>query len=144
MIVIAALVIRTALTQLRHPGSARRQWAFATSPRALAAGTAVAAATAFTGIPRLGWAAAAWAVLTGALTAFLTGRDTTAATRSTAPSKGQPMSERRNGRVMAAIGAPLTLAGTAMYVLPGPGFPVLVLGLALLITGLVMAAAGRR
>ncbi|MEU4356256.1 hypothetical protein [Streptomyces virginiae] len=34
MIVIAALVIRTAITELRHPGSARRQWACATNPRA--------------------------------------------------------------------------------------------------------------
>ncbi len=31
-----------------------------------------------------------------------------------------------------------------MYFLPGPGFPVLVIGRSLLVTGLVMAAAGRR
>lgn len=31
-----------------------------------------------------------------------------------------------------------------MYVLPGPGFPILVIGLAALTTGLVMAAAGHR
>ncbi|MEU8943605.1 hypothetical protein OHU17_37995 (plasmid) [Streptomyces goshikiensis] len=54
------------------------------------------------------------------------------------------MSERRTGRVMAVIGAPLTLAGVAIHFLSGPGVPVLVTGLSLLITGLVMAAAGRR
>ncbi|MEH0419960.1 hypothetical protein [Streptomyces sp. B21-083] len=54
----------------------------------------------------------------------------------------QRISERRIGSALAAVGAPLTLAGALMYVLPGPGFPVLVIGLALLITGLVMVAAG--
>lgn len=144
VIVIAALVIRTAITELKNPGSTRRQWAFATCPRAMAAGATVAAATGLIGAARLGWAALAWALLTGALTAFVTGRDTPAAAPPTALSKEQPMSERRIGRVMAAIGAPLTLAGVAMYFLPGPGFPVLIIGLALLVTGLVMAAAGRR
>ncbi|MEU3091369.1 hypothetical protein ACWCQ0_41940 [Streptomyces massasporeus] len=38
----------------------------------------------------------------------------------------------------------LTATGAAMYVLPGPGFPILVIGLAALTTGLVMAAAGHR
>ncbi|MEU6756775.1 PGPGW domain-containing protein [Streptomyces sp. NPDC046685] len=42
------------------------------------------------------------------------------------------------------IGAPLTVAGAAMYFLPGPGFPVLVTGLALLITGHAMTLAARR
>jgi hypothetical protein len=54
------------------------------------------------------------------------------------------MSERRLGRVLAAIGTSFTLAGAAMYFLPGPGVPVLVIGLSLLVTRLVMAAAGRR
>lgn len=49
VIVIAALVIRTAITELRHPGTARRQWGFATSPRAMAAGATVAATTVLTG-----------------------------------------------------------------------------------------------
>ncbi|MFD3870339.1 hypothetical protein [Streptomyces sp. NPDC058623] len=141
VIVITALVIRTAVTELRHPGSAPRQRAFATSPRAMAAGATVAAATALISGTRYGWAAA-WALLIGTLTAFLTGRDTPAA--STHPSKEQPVSERRIGKVLAAIGAPLTLAGVAMYFLPGPGFPALTVGLTLLATGLVMAAAGRR
>ncbi|MEU3090312.1 PGPGW domain-containing protein [Streptomyces massasporeus] len=54
------------------------------------------------------------------------------------------MPGRRISNVLAAIGAVLTAAGAALYVLPGPGFPVLVIGLAALTTGLVMAAADRR
>ncbi|WP_184792011.1 hypothetical protein [Streptomyces sp. 3211] len=54
------------------------------------------------------------------------------------------MSERQFGKVLAAIGAPLTLAGAAMYSLPGPGFPVLIVGLALLVTGLIMTASTHR
>lgn len=69
VIVIAVLVICTALTDLRHPGSARRQWAFATNPRAMAASATVAAATLLLGGTRYGWAAVAWALLTGALAA---------------------------------------------------------------------------
>ncbi|MFC9083314.1 hypothetical protein ACFTY7_41310 [Streptomyces sp. NPDC057062] len=38
-IVIAALVIKTAIGELRRPGSARRHWQFASDSRALAAGT---------------------------------------------------------------------------------------------------------
>ncbi|MFE7763060.1 PGPGW domain-containing protein [Streptomyces sp. NPDC057438] len=53
------------------------------------------------------------------------------------------MPERRIGTALAAVGAVVTAAGTALYVLPGPGLPVLVTGLAVLTTGLVMAAAGR-
>ncbi|MCX5123536.1 MULTISPECIES: hypothetical protein [unclassified Streptomyces] len=144
VIVIAALVIRTAITELRHPGSARRQWAFATNSRAMAAGATVAAATVLIGGTRYGWTAAAWALLTGALAAFVTGSTSSAASPPPAPNKEQPMSERQIGKVLAAIGAPLTLAGVAMHFLPGPDLPVLIIGLALLITGLVMAAAARR
>ncbi|MFD3825670.1 hypothetical protein [Streptomyces sp. NPDC058625] len=54
------------------------------------------------------------------------------------------MFERRIGTVLAAAGALLALAGAAMYVLPGPGLPFLVIGLAALITGLVVIAATRR
>ncbi|MFF7969380.1 hypothetical protein ACFZC3_29010 [Streptomyces sp. NPDC007903] len=64
-------MIKTAVGELRHPGSARRQWAFATNPRALAAGAATAAATLILGWPQAGPATAAWALLIGALTAHL-------------------------------------------------------------------------
>ncbi|WP_432073835.1 hypothetical protein [Streptomyces wuyuanensis] len=50
---------------------------------------------------------------------------------------------RRPGAALAAGGTALTLAGAAMYVLPGPGLPVLAIGLAALITGLVVMAATR-
>ncbi|MFF9981270.1 hypothetical protein [Streptomyces erythrochromogenes] len=143
VIVIAALVIRSALTELRHPGSARRQWAFATRPGPMAAGATAAAATVLIGGARYGWTAAAWALLIGTLAAFLTGRDTPPAP-ATHPHQEHPMSERRIGTVLTAVGAPLTVAGVAMYFLPGPGFPVLVIGLALLVTGLAMTFAGRR
>lgn len=54
------------------------------------------------------------------------------------------MSERRIGTVLAAVGTPLTLAGVLMYAVHGPGRPVLVIGLALLVTGLAVAACGDR
>ncbi|MET8576104.1 hypothetical protein [Streptomyces sp. NPDC005012] len=54
------------------------------------------------------------------------------------------MSVRRIGVTLAAAGSPLTLAGAAMHVLPGPGLPVLVIGLAALVTGLVLIATARR
>ncbi|SDN06727.1 hypothetical protein [Streptomyces wuyuanensis] len=51
---------------------------------------------------------------------------------------------RRIGAVLAAVGTALSLAGAGMYVLPGPGLPVLAIGLASLITGLIVIAATRR
>ncbi|MEW2265492.1 hypothetical protein ACGF5T_32320 [Streptomyces sp. NPDC047853] len=143
MIVIAALIIRTALTELRHPGIARRQWVFTTRPGPMAAGATAAAATVMIGGARYGWTAAAWALLIGVLTAFLAGLDTPPAPASR-QSKEQPMSGRRIGKVLAAIGTPLTVAGVAMYILPGPGVPVLLTGLTLLFIGLVMTLAAPR
>lgn len=54
------------------------------------------------------------------------------------------MSQRSIGAVLTAAGIPLALVGAAMYVLPGPGFPVLATGLAALIAGLVLITATRR
>ncbi len=56
------------------------------------------------------------------------------------------MTERRIRVILATAGTALTLAGALMYVLPGPGIPVLVIGLAALtlITGLVMTATTLR
>jgi hypothetical protein len=45
---------------------------------------------------------------------------------------------------MAVTGTTLALAGAPRYVLPGPGLAVLVIGLAGLVTGLVMIAITRR
>ncbi|MEI5528300.1 hypothetical protein WB401_45770 [Streptomyces brasiliscabiei] len=74
-IIIAALVVRTALGELRRRGPAREQWAFATDRRAAAAGVTTAGATVLLGRHQAGSAAVAWAVLIGALTAHLVHRD---------------------------------------------------------------------
>ncbi|MCC0100752.1 hypothetical protein K7B10_39590 [Streptomyces flavotricini] len=54
------------------------------------------------------------------------------------------ITERRLAVAMVVAGTPTTLAGVAMYVLPGSGFPLLVIGLSLLITGLAMLGAARK
>lgn len=74
VIVAAALVIRTAIGEIRRPGSAREQWAFATRGRAVAAGSVAAVAVAVVGWSQAGAAALAWAVLAGVLVAFLMGQ----------------------------------------------------------------------
>lgn len=48
------------------------------------------------------------------------------------------LTEPRIAVALVVVGAPVTLVGALLYVLPGPQFPVLVIGLAALITGLVM------
>ncbi|MDV9189135.1 hypothetical protein R6L23_13105 [Streptomyces sp. SR27] len=53
------------------------------------------------------------------------------------------MSQLRVGVVVMSIGAVLAVAGAAMYVLPGPGLPVLLLGLAGIAAGAVVRFAGR-
>ncbi|MFI8189257.1 hypothetical protein ACIF8T_10760 [Streptomyces sp. NPDC085946] len=68
---VAALVVKAALGELRRPGSAREQWAFAADRTALAAGAAAAAAVVLLGWNRLGVTAVAWALLVGALSAQL-------------------------------------------------------------------------
>ncbi|UUN25655.1 hypothetical protein [Streptomyces sp. FIT100] len=72
-VVIAALVVRTAITELREPGSARRQWADAGSPRAIGVGAGSGAALGLIGWQSSGYAALAWAVLAGILVAFIVG-----------------------------------------------------------------------
>lgn len=57
---------------------------------------------------------------------------------------GSGVRERRIGLGLAALGALMTSIGAALYMLPGPGFPFLVLGVALLTTGIVSAGAHRR
>lgn len=74
-IMAAVLVIRTALREFRRPGSAREEWAFATNRRAMTAGAAAAAAVVLLGWHQSGPAAAAWALLVGALTGHLFHRD---------------------------------------------------------------------
>jgi len=54
------------------------------------------------------------------------------------------MSLSQIGVALMSIGAVATVAGAAMYVLPGPGLPVLSLGLLLLASGAVIRAFGRK
>ncbi|HET6352812.1 hypothetical protein [Streptomyces sp.] len=75
MVVVAALVIRTALGELRRPGAAREQWRFLTNKTAVVAGGASAAvlgAVLVFGGTDPGHAI--WALLGGVLTAFIVDR----------------------------------------------------------------------
>ncbi|MEV7995832.1 hypothetical protein AB0O67_29245 [Streptomyces sp. NPDC086077] len=54
------------------------------------------------------------------------------------------MTARRAGHALTITGALLSLAGTALYILPGPGMPVLAAGLVVLTCGLATFAATRR
>ena len=72
----AVLVVKTAVTELRDPGSARREWAFVTDRVALTGGTLTAVV-----VGALGWTygeygAVAWALLVGLLVAQVMGRRT--------------------------------------------------------------------
>ncbi len=48
------------------------------------------------------------------------------------------------GVALMSIGAAVTVTGVLMYVLPGPGLPILVLGLMLMAAGAVVRIAGSR
>ncbi|MFD5495053.1 hypothetical protein ACTWJ9_20425 [Streptomyces sp. GDS52] len=48
------------------------------------------------------------------------------------------------GVVLMSAGAVATVAGALMYVLPGPGLPVLMLGLALMVGGAAVRITGGR
>ncbi|MEV6408974.1 hypothetical protein AB0M58_39605 [Streptomyces bobili] len=50
----------------------------------------------------------------------------------------------RLGTTLAITVALLTLAGATLYVLPGPGLPLLVLGLAMVAAGLATLTVTRR
>ncbi|MFE6844657.1 hypothetical protein [Streptomyces sp. NPDC057686] len=73
--VVAALVIRTAVAEMRHPGSGRAQWRFLTDRRALATGALTALLLGLLAWATAGPVAAAWAVLAGALVAYVAGTD---------------------------------------------------------------------
>ncbi|WP_405428089.1 hypothetical protein [Streptomyces erythrochromogenes] len=75
-IVVAALVIRTAVAEFRAPGSARRQWAFLTDRRAWAIGVGTALVLGAFGWATAGPTAALWAALAGLLVASLTSTGT--------------------------------------------------------------------
>lgn len=48
------------------------------------------------------------------------------------------MSETWIGIALASAGALTTMAGAALYLLPGPGIPVIAAGIAFLVTGVAM------
>ncbi|WP_338675160.1 hypothetical protein V1460_20865 [Streptomyces sp. SCSIO 30461] len=54
------------------------------------------------------------------------------------------MCPSRLGVVLMAVGAVLTVAGAAMYVLPGPGLPVISLGPLVLAAGAVLRVVSRK
>ncbi|MEU0675222.1 hypothetical protein ABZ330_20465 [Streptomyces sp. NPDC006172] len=65
-------MIRTAVGEVRHPGSARAQRSFASDRRALAVGTVAAAVTCLLGWRQANLSAVAWVLLIGMLTAHST------------------------------------------------------------------------
>ncbi|GAA2621578.1 MULTISPECIES: hypothetical protein [Streptomyces] len=69
-VVVAALVIRTAVAELREPGSGRRQWTFLADPRAVSAGALTVVALGALGWLHAGSEGAVWAGLAGFLVAF--------------------------------------------------------------------------
>ncbi|KAB1149980.1 hypothetical protein F7R91_03910 [Streptomyces luteolifulvus] len=69
--VAAMLVIRTALVEMRHPGSARRQWCFLARRHPMTAGATAAVLLCVGGWRAAGIASVAWAVLAGALVAHV-------------------------------------------------------------------------
>ncbi|WP_327261214.1 hypothetical protein OG444_06435 [Streptomyces sp. NBC_01232] len=69
-VVVAALVIRTALAELREPGSGRRQWTALADPRAVSAGALTAVILGVLGWLHAGPEGAVWAGLAGVLVAF--------------------------------------------------------------------------
>lgn len=58
-IIVAALIIKTAVLDLREPGSARQEWAFATNGSALIAGLTAAVLLCAIGWQSMGYAALA-------------------------------------------------------------------------------------
>ncbi|MFI5666305.1 hypothetical protein [Streptomyces sp. NPDC051704] len=73
-IVIAAVVVRTAVAELREPGSGRRQWSFLSDSRALSAGAITALVLGLLGWRQAGGEGVVWAGLAGILVAFALGQ----------------------------------------------------------------------
>ncbi|WP_407555500.1 hypothetical protein QOM21_37175 [Streptomyces sp. Pv4-95] len=73
-VIAAALVIKTALNEIRRPGSARQEWAFVTDGVAMLSGVVAALCLGAMGWNYSGHGTVAWAGLAGLLVAYLTGR----------------------------------------------------------------------
>ncbi|MFJ9077243.1 hypothetical protein ACIRO3_18685 [Streptomyces sp. NPDC102278] len=73
-IVVAALVVKTAVAELGEPGAGRVQWAFLRDARSLAAGACTAVILGLVGWIQAGGEGVVWGVLAGILVAFAVGR----------------------------------------------------------------------
>ncbi|MEV7995831.1 hypothetical protein AB0O67_29240 [Streptomyces sp. NPDC086077] len=71
VVVAAALLIKTAVVEIRRPGSARRQWAFVRDSTAVAGGAVVGTVVLCVGWAQARHGALAWALLVAVLTAYL-------------------------------------------------------------------------
>ncbi|MFB8759297.1 hypothetical protein [Streptomyces nigra] len=74
LILVAVLVVRTVVRQVRDPDGARAEWAFVTDRVAWAGGAVTALAVGGTGWSYGRYAVVAWALLAGLLVAQLMGR----------------------------------------------------------------------
>ncbi|RPK92186.1 MULTISPECIES: hypothetical protein [Streptomyces] len=54
------------------------------------------------------------------------------------------MNNSSMGVVLMSVGAVITVAGALMYVLPGPGLPLLVVGLVVMAAGAAIRIVSRR
>lgn len=71
-ILLAALVVRTAMAEIKEKGAARKQWSFLANGTAVAVGAAFfLAAVALIIITGVGWGSAVWALLIGLLAALI-------------------------------------------------------------------------
>ena len=73
-VIAAALVVKTALNEIRRPGSARQEWAFVTDGVAMLSGATAALCLGAMGWNHAGYGAVAWAGLAGLLVAYLIGQ----------------------------------------------------------------------
>ncbi|MFJ3927005.1 hypothetical protein [Streptomyces sp. NPDC090022] len=69
-VIVAAWIIRTAVTELRHPGTASVEWAFLRDTRALATGAAAACLLGLLGWLRAGAEGLVWALLASVLVTY--------------------------------------------------------------------------
>ncbi|QES47013.1 hypothetical protein DEJ50_03240 [Streptomyces venezuelae] len=69
-IIIAVWIIRTAVRELRRPGSASAEWAFLRDPRALGTGAAAACPLGVLGWLQAGAEGLVWALLAAALVTY--------------------------------------------------------------------------
>ncbi|MCL7424843.1 hypothetical protein [Streptomyces sp. YS415] len=77
-VIIAALVVRSAVLEMRQSGSARREWAWVTDKGAWTGGSLTALVVGGLSWARFGPSAVAWGLLAGLLVALVLGRHSSA------------------------------------------------------------------